>query len=271
MALDPISYSSSRMIQRYFLFLTVIITTPVVKTLSSFAFRRFNFAQNDVCLRPHSFYTSESVKSPTGAIQKIEFSMRNVPGEGDCMFLAVALATSTSMGLGGNDSFLRAVSDETRAVVAQILAAPDGNLHVSRKRIVRVKDLLISAANEEGVTAEEYLEKVRSGELQGGGPELTALSNVLRRPIMIYELDEKGIMESNVTEECGIPERCKIKRVGSFGDIFKDPCLKIPNSAIVSGLQPGAYSWTIHILVVDAGPGYYCVWHIGDGLKVRVI
>eukprot|EP00586_Coscinodiscus_wailesii_P014068 CAMPEP_0172505340 /NCGR_PEP_ID=MMETSP1066-20121228/185597_1 /TAXON_ID=671091 /ORGANISM="Coscinodiscus wailesii, Strain CCMP2513" /LENGTH=178 /DNA_ID=CAMNT_0013281909 /DNA_START=285 /DNA_END=818 /DNA_ORIENTATION=+ len=175
--------------------------------------------------------------------------MRNVPGEGDCMFLAVALATSTSMGLGGNDSFLRAVSAETRYVVAQVLAAPRGNLHVEGKRIVRARDLLSSAAKGEGLTSVEYLEKLRSGALLGGGPELTVLSNVLRRPIRVYELDD------DFEKEGGVPEACRIKRVGCFGDLFKDPCLTIPNSAVVSGVQPGAYSWTIHILVVDAGPG----------------
>lgn len=81
---------------------------------------------------------------------------------------------------------------------------------------------------------------------QGGGPELTVLANVLRRPITIYELctDQDPI----------IGRTCKIKAVGSFGDIFIDPIKEIPNSAVLSGIQPGAYSWQVHILVVDSGP-----------------
>ena len=45
---------------------------------------------------------------------------------------------------------------------------------------------------------------------------------------------------------------CRIKRVGIFGDLFKDPLLSMPDSAVLSGLQPGAYSWHLHILIVDA-------------------
>ncbi len=290
--------------------------------------------------------------------------MRNVPGDGDCMFLAVALATSTSMGLGGNDALLATVAAKTRDIVAQFLSAPDGPLHVSGRRIARAVDLLRSAVlNEELGTngngsgtdgsgtdgsgtdgsdgTREYIEKLVNGELQGDGPELTVLSNVLRRPISIYELDfdfddddddgngngngndinnedsdgadadansdtsasngadgqtcaeskkvNKDTEIDSDSDTCTenthtgsgtctrstengkstppinsipsipsiptIPSRCKIKCVGSFGDLFKDPCAEIPNPAVISGLLPGAYSWHIHILVVDAGPG----------------
>lgn len=204
------------------------------------------------------------------------------------MFLAVALATSTSMGLGANNALLNAVAQETRDVVAQILSSPHGHLHVAGRRIVRVRDLLKNAANNENVTMERYIEMLRDGSLQGGGPELTVLSNVLRRPISIYELDEnenpiqdasddagetsenentegkedggaKGRNDNRVTNgddrTRALPSNYRIKCVGSFGDLFKDPCSEIPNSAVTAGVMPGAYSWHIHILVVDAGPG----------------
>jgi hypothetical protein len=49
------------------------------------------------------------------------------------------------------------------------------------------------------------------------------------------------------------PITCK----GSFGEgIFEDPCLtSIPNSAILSNIQPGAYSWRLNILVLTVSPG----------------
>lgn len=172
------------------------------------------------------------------------------------MFLAVALATAASMGLGGNDALLRAIAQETRDVVAQVLGAPDGNLHIEGNRLVRAPDLLLSAAKGEGLSPEQYLERLRKGGnvggLQGGGPELTVLSNVLRRPISIYELDSTA----EGLEDDKRLNRCRITRVGSFGDRFKDPCLTIPDSAVLSGLQPaGAYSWHLHILVLDVGSG----------------
>ena len=52
-----------------------------------------------------------------------------------------------------------------------------------------------------------------------------------------------------------IPNTCRIKRVGSFGDLFVDRLAEIPEPAVISGLQEGAYSWHIHILVVDSGGG----------------
>ena len=205
--------------------------------------------------------------------------MRNVPGTGDCMFQAVILASLTSMGLGGNDVLLRAISRETRAIVAKILQGP-GNLVIEGNRLVPARDLLLSAAKQERVTPEIYLEKLqlegREGGLYGGGPELTVLSNVLRRPISIYEVNCGRTMEmtavsnnnnnnnNNNGEEIpsalsSIAIECK----GVFGgDRFADPCASIPDSAILSGLQPGAYSWHLHILVLDVastGEKHACV------------
>ena len=197
-------------------------------------------------MKPQYFIAKHHVH---GRDVDLEFTMKNVPGEGDCMFLAVALATSTSMGLGGNDALLRAIANETREVVAQVLSAKEGNLHVEGRRLVRATDLLRSAAKQEGVDIDTYIQLLRSGTLQGGGPELTVLSNVLRRPISVYELSDDEHFEG------GVPNICKIKRVGSFGDIFTDPLYDIPNHAVLSGLQEGAYSWHIHVLVVDAGSG----------------
>lgn len=291
-----------------FITTTLITLVPIVSSLSidpikpinnptpspqqtTFPFQRFSFAPNGVCINPSAFFCDNHVNSnetnrkkdsnkinnnnevsaqSASVNESLEFTMRNVPGDGDCMFLAVALATSTSMGLGANNALLNAVADETRDVVAQILSTPKGHLHVNGKRIVNVRSLLKSAAASENVSIEKYIELLRNGNLQGGGPELTVLSNVLRRPISIYELDDDFCdlddiesdnnngnisMEDNVSSSSSpISSRCKIKCVGTFGDLFKDPCSEIPNPAVISGLLPGAYSWHIHLLVLDSGP-----------------
>ena len=215
----------------------------------------FVLAPNGVCLDPPYF---------ADGCQR--FIMRNVPGDGDCMFLAVALAAATSIGVGGNNALLRAISLETRAVVAQIMNAP-GNLHLQGNRIVPAKDLLASASRTEGLTPQDYLEKLQKegieGGLYGGGPELAVLSNILRRPISIYELDNGKLSKDNVIlqgnddndDNDNDDTDCSIQCMGVFGDIFQDPCATlIPNSAVLSGLQPGAYSWHLHILVLDASP-----------------
>ncbi|KAL3920993.1 MAG: hypothetical protein SGARI_006796, partial [Bacillariaceae sp.] len=198
--------------------------------------------------------------------------MRNVPGEGDCMFLAVALAAATSMGLGGNDALLRAISRETRAVVAQVLSS-EGTLYIDpNQKEVPASKLLQSAVKQEpGIdTVEEYLDALRKegreGGLYGGGPELAVLANVLRRPISIYEVDKPRLKEmvaeskEDGSKEDGVdgsvfPIVCK----GSFGEgIFEDPCLtSIGDSAVLaaSNAQPGAYSWRVNVLVLNVAPG----------------
>ena len=235
-------------------------------------FDEFQFASNGVCTYPRYFveYPPETTKIDASYCNY--FTMRNVPGEGDCMFLAVALAAATSMGLGGNDALLRAISRETRAVVAQVLSS-EGTLYIDPKQPeVPAHKLLESAVKQEpGIeTVEEYLEALRKegrdGGLYGGGPELAVLANVLRRPISIYEVDKprlkKMVGESKEndkkvgdTDGSVFPIVCK----GSFGEgIFEDPCLtSIGDSAVLaaSNAQPGAYSWRVNVLVLTVGPG----------------
>lgn len=315
-------------------------TRTTARTPSSF--HQFEFASNGVCINPKYFVVTTTNKKKQQQQQGKEtieeddeemmtkeyFTMRNVPGEGDCMFLAVALAAATSMGLGANDTLLRAISRETRNVVAQVLSSPTGMLYIGSnvsKPIVSAKSLLQSATQQEGkvqlrrflqrqqqlqllqqqqpgqqqppssvrttftFTTDDYLELLRKegreGGLYGGGPELTVLANVLRRPISIYEIDYDN-MNTNYDDDDDYDENdnhlpivCK----GTFGDgIFEDPLLQINNgkddggaantdpssfssssttttslqSAVLSTnhmqqITPGAYSWHLHILIVD--------------------
>ncbi|EEC44660.1 predicted protein [Phaeodactylum tricornutum CCAP 1055/1] len=217
-----------------------LLFAPLVHSLVSFT--SFRFAANGVCISPARFVDVDRPQT---------FTMKNVPGEGDCMFLAVALATLASMGLGGNDALLRAISHETREAVASTLEQP-GILIIEGTRTVSTESLLKSAARQENLSTEEYLRLLRvegvDGGLYGGGPELTVLCNILRRPISIYELDEQQV-GTNIDIQ---PIKCK----GVFGlETFQDPLFDIPNSAILlSKSLPGAYSWHLHILVLDVSP-----------------
>ena len=93
------------------------------------------------------------------------------------------------------------------------------------------------------------------GGIQGGGPELTVLANVLRRPISIYELaSPEDEVDQDENEECS-PNTYPIVCKGTFGlDLFGDPCATISESAVLSNVQPGAYSWQLHILILDVSP-----------------
>lgn len=224
-------------------FFTVFLSLPTKSLALLSPFQTFQFAPNGVCIKP--VYFTDGAYS---------FTMRNVPGTGDCMFLAVALATATSMGLGGNDALLRAISRESRHVVAQVLSSPEGNLFIEAQRFVRAKDLLIASSQKEKITPEEYVRRLRLegvvGGLYGGGPELTVLSNVLRRPISIYELSNQNDHDTNGNAQ----DQQNIRCCGVFGaGIFDDPCKSVPQSAVLAQSTLGAYSWHLHILVVDVG------------------
>ena len=244
------------------------------------------------------------------------------------MFLAVMIAALTSLGIGLEDMVLynkamiyQAISRETRMVVAQILqhqnhppinkvslSSPDDDnnnnddenqLYITDGRLVSTHTLLQSAANKEGWTSHQYIQRLQTegifGGLYGGGPELTVLSNLLRRPISIYELadptnddddddddvdenDQNGDNDNNnksnsdrttrvnqnkknattVNHTTTQSSNCYIRCMGVFGrGLFEDPLrTHLNHSAIASDESPGAYSsWHLHILVLTLENG----------------
>lgn len=140
--------------------------TSVVTAFS--AFSSFQFAPSGVCVSPRYFFDGRT-----------RFTMRNVPGEGNCMFLAVALASLCSVGLGGNDALLNSISRETREVVANVLSSTSGNLVIEGKTLVSTSSLLKSAAQQEGVSTEEYISMLRNG-LSDGARQARAWENPFR-------------------------------------------------------------------------------------------
>jgi hypothetical protein len=238
-------------------FVLILFTVVPCSSFSAASFANFQFAPNGVCVSPPLFVEEISKNAVTN--NNKYFTMRNVPGEGDCMFLAVALATAASMGLGGNNVLLRAIARETRQVVASVLET-DGTLVVTGKRLVRASDLLRQASQELRVSEADYLQRLRTegcdGGLYGGGAELTVLANVLRRPISIYELAAAPDSKSNLDKDIRVKDTISQSIVckGIFGSsTFEDPLLSIPLSAVLqASTQPvGAYCWHLHILVVD--------------------
>ncbi|KAL7537953.1 hypothetical protein ACHAXR_008173, partial [Thalassiosira sp. AJA248-18] len=242
------------------------MTSPTPRS-SKYKFRTFEFDPvTGICRRPASFQFTEQHKETE------YFVMRNTPGEGDCVFYAVLSSVFISMGMLNPDfsAFPDTICLEMRNVVANYLSSPEGTMYVNnkpRKRYVRCRDLLQSAANNEGLTAEDYLIKLRQpgkqGGLYGGGPELTVLSNILRRPISIYHLKKS-------TEEATTENSCEIERMGVFGEgAFEDPGQFVPDSAVSNAVfftldgrarqqteqspisTPFKCSWHLHILIAD--------------------
>jgi len=253
--------------------LSMASPSPSPPPSSKYRFRSFEFdSLTGICRRPSSFQFSEEDTKDTQY-----FVMRNVPGDGDCVFHAVLSSVFISMGMLNPDSAfsstMSSMALEMRSVVANYLSSPEGILYVNNKptkRIVRCRDLLKSAAQNEGMTIEDYLSKLRQpgklGGLYGGGPELTVLSNLLRRPISIYDL--KQPTAEALSENYG-----EIERMGVFGEgLFEDPGRSVPDSVISNAVfftldsramqqskqlsplsTPLKCSWHLHILIADAG------------------
>lgn len=236
----------------------------------------WKFAPNGVCVSPSCFVVYVEPDETNAAIPVIaqSFTLRNVPGEGDCMFQAVALASFASVGLGGNDVLLRAITRELRSLTASVLEQPSEDndekyLVVTGSRLVSASRLLASAAHQEGLSRDDYLAALRregiDGGLYGGGPELTVLCNILRRPITIYEVAETNNNSSQTNGETtdDTESICRIVPKGTFGGArFADPLAAVPHAAVhalSSSILPGAYSWHLHILVVETPEKHACV------------
>ncbi|KAL7557712.1 hypothetical protein ACA910_018506 [Epithemia clementina (nom. ined.)] len=62
---------------------------------------------------------------------------------------------------------------------------------------VQSRELVEAAARQYGLTSEEYCQDMLQESVWGGGPEIVALANVLKRPIHVYELRAKSAVDDN--------------------------------------------------------------------------
>ena len=124
--------------------------------------------------------------------------VRQMPGDGSCLFYAVAAGLLQSE--AGSQSTvvlnspatwpdIRKRADELRQIAVDTLEnGCDGNfLTISEGDKVLSSDLVQTAASSFGMTAKEYCQSMRRSTCWGGGVELVALSNALGRNICMYE------------------------------------------------------------------------------------
>ena len=124
--------------------------------------------------------------------------VRQMPGDGSCLFYAVAAGLLQSE--AGSQSTvvlnspatwpdIRKRADELRQIAVDTLEnGCDGNfLTISKGDKVSSSDLVQTAASSFGMTTKEYCQSMRRSTCWGGGVELVALSNALGRNICMYE------------------------------------------------------------------------------------
>jgi hypothetical protein len=120
--------------------------------------------------------------------------IRQVPGDGNCLFHSLTICLSkvengTHFCYDNNMDQLREHSRILRERAVDYLASkPKRLLYLQGREYMRARDLIETAASPYGCTPEEYCETMRQESFWGGGPEVVALCNLLKRPIHIYEL-----------------------------------------------------------------------------------
>ena len=105
------------------------------------------------------------------------------------------MATCLSYAVNGTHVSMRDTGPLREASRMLRAAAVDCLSSSSRRRLflqggeyLRAGELVEAAAAQYELTGEEYCEQMRRDSYWGGGPEIVALCNVLRRPIHVYEL-----------------------------------------------------------------------------------
>ena len=124
--------------------------------------------------------------------------VRQMPGDGSCLFYAVAAGllqsetgSQSTVVLNSPATWpdIRKRADELRQIAVDTLEnGYDGNfLTISEGDKVSSSDLVQAAASSFGMTTKEYCQSMRRSTCWGGGVELVALSNALGRNICMYE------------------------------------------------------------------------------------
>lgn len=122
--------------------------------------------------------------------------VRQVPGDGNCLFNAIVVALckverGRHYSFDDDDDFqeLRQCAQALREKTVDFLEkSPQRSLHLQGDAYIQTCDLLEQFATQYGLSPKEYCDTMRQDGVWAGGPEIVALSNLLRRPIHLYEL-----------------------------------------------------------------------------------
>jgi hypothetical protein len=238
---------------------------------------------NGTCIDPNLFVTDDPTSNEDQQKLGTCFTMQNVPGDGDCMFLAVALAATISTPPASTtDSFRNQWLPETAArrgsvtmahipyynishtrsteastktartlrnAVADILQQqPSCTLFISHNRTILSHELLKQASNELHIHPSKYIQLLRqTGGLYGGGPELTILCHLYQRPIHIYEIDYDKI-NTDANQVSNSSSHNRLNR----------------NISILPIIERGVFGQGVYDIIVDTD-----TWKVPQDMKHR--
>jgi len=137
----------------------------------------------------HKYFLRESYRVKGDDQHQQAFRVRQVPGDGGCLFHAISAWISYSQ----TDSHvefdwrLRNLSHKLRKLAVSILKE-NQTLVVESGETVDSCGLLEMVADHYNMTADQYCKQMAHPRTWGGGPEIVALSNHFRCPIHVYQL-----------------------------------------------------------------------------------
>eukprot|EP00549_Striatella_unipunctata_P023190 CAMPEP_0118715286 /NCGR_PEP_ID=MMETSP0800-20121206/26779_1 /TAXON_ID=210618 ORGANISM="Striatella unipunctata, Strain CCMP2910" /NCGR_SAMPLE_ID=MMETSP0800 /ASSEMBLY_ACC=CAM_ASM_000638 /LENGTH=340 /DNA_ID=CAMNT_0006621415 /DNA_START=44 /DNA_END=1067 /DNA_ORIENTATION=- len=142
--------------------------------------------------------------------------IRQVPGDGNCLFHSIAVCLSMAVnktqlymddgdgnghngdyycGNNNNKNEMAQLHETSRllrhAAVDRLERDPNKWLFLQDCEYLRAWDLVEKAALPHKLEPSEYCRLMRKDSYWGGGPEIVALCNVLKRPIHVYELKQQ--------------------------------------------------------------------------------
>lgn len=135
----------------------------------------------------------EEVRLRTRQSLETKCRVRQVPGDGNCLFHSISLCLQHANN-GTHWDFSRCTeqlyehSQALRKQAVSCLRQPHKRLFLQGSESLKSSELVHAAAQQYGLTSEEYCNAMEQDSVWGGGPEIVALCNILRRPIHVYEL-----------------------------------------------------------------------------------
>lgn len=148
--------------------------------------------------------------------------IRQVPGDGNCLFHSISLClyhavNGTHRNLTETMDQLYSQSQQLRTQAVQCLRQSQRRLFLQGRETLKANELVTAAAQQYGLTAQEYCASMEQECVWGGGPEIVALCNLLQRPIHVYELAVVPQQPSTTTDSNSQIQQFCLRRMACFG------------------------------------------------------
>uniref|UniRef100_A0A7S4N3L6 Ubiquitin thioesterase OTU n=1 Tax=Prymnesium polylepis TaxID=72548 RepID=A0A7S4N3L6_9EUKA len=147
------------------------------------------------------------------------FHIQQVQGTGDCLFHSIAIGMAFEDERCHLDMYDQSLADRVRKLrelaVDTLTSDPNCTLHLEGDQTIAIHELVSAAAEQYDMTPEAYCSSMRNKGVWGGGPEILALANALRRPIHVFE----PVAACNGTQ-------FRLQLCGAFGSPAFDECGK---------------------------------------------